>query len=161
MKAIVMTLVAAGAALAVSPASAQWGGPSPSRARYAAPYGRPDLGGCSTGRCGSGGCPTGACADRCGCEPGLCETGRCGADCDMTACGGCAGGSCSDGGCPDGRCGSASLRPVTSVRPLPRRPLVDPAPTLGRRPGRPAAPGYSPYYGPSPFTADGAARRNW
>ena len=145
MKTFVLTFVAAGAALSLTPASAQWGPPSPYGSRYASPYGRPALGGCASGHCPSGGCSTGACAGRCGCAPGLCETGRCGADCDMAVCG---------GSCRDGNCGGGDLRP--GFRP---RPNVDPAQPLSfdRRFDRPTPGGF----GADPFMAGRTIRANW
>ena len=150
MKTLLMAFAAVGAALTLTPASAQVG--SPYGSPYRNPY-RPAAGHCADGHC-SHGHSHGTCADRCGCEPGACEAGRCGPGCDMTACG-CRDGACSDGGCADGTCGSAGPRPFAPGQTLPRRPFVDPAPAFGRLPGRPAR------SLPSPFMADGQVRRNW
>lgn len=143
MKAIVMTLVAVGAAVSMTPASAQNGYPGSYRSPYQSRYGFSAAGGCASGHCSDGGCATGACADLCGCEEGVCETGRCGSGCDMDAC---------------GDCRAAGVRPGYGLRPsLPPRPTVHPAPGFGRRPVRPIGGGY----GPRPFMAERAARTNW
>jgi hypothetical protein len=154
MKALVMTLVAAGAAVSLTPASAQVGYPG-SYGRYATPY---RAAGCSTGNCTSG---------LCGCRPGDCEAGLCGPGCDHALCGD---GSCSGGNCSTGNCTGAgqAYRPAygsrwDARRPLSARPFSSPAlgTGLSYNPYRASRP-YSTDFRARPLAADyGLSRANW